>query len=253
VESGWDIKHVLRLIANSRVYRQSSDGTRETYERDRENLLLARQSAHRLPAEMVRDNVLSLSGLLVQQLGGPSVKPYQPAGYFRHLNFPPRRYDHHADDRQMRRGVYVHWQRQFLHPMLKAFDAPSREECTARRTRSNTPLASLVLLNDPTFVEAARGFAWRILQETAEDDDIQRLEFAFHCATSRRPDDVERHELQRLLDLARQEFTQNPQYASQLLAVGIASLPTTADRIELASWTTVARAILNLAEVNTRR
>ena len=119
-----------------------------------------------MPAEFVRDNALAVSGLLVREVGGASVKPYQPDGYYRHLNFPKRTYQQHNDERQWRRGLYVHWQRQYLHPMLKAFDAPSREECTAKRPRSNTPLASLVLLNDPTFVEAARKFAERVLLQS---------------------------------------------------------------------------------------
>ncbi len=157
-ESGWDVKHMMKLIVMSRAYRQSSSASPELRARDPHNRLYARQSRFRLPAEMVRDNALAISGLLVTDYGGASVNPYQPAGYYRHLNFPERRYQADSDQRQWRRGIYVHWQRQFLHPMLKALDAPSREECTAQRPRSNTPLAALTLLNDPTFVEAARVF-----------------------------------------------------------------------------------------------
>ncbi|NNM30049.1 MAG: DUF1549 domain-containing protein, partial [Akkermansiaceae bacterium] len=155
-ESGWDVKHLVKLMVTSRAYRQSSLAPPEMRERDPHNQLVARQSRFRLPAEMMRDNALAIAGLLVNEHGGKSVKPYQPAGYYRHLNFPPRKYAADTGAGQWRRGVYVHWQRQFLHPMLRAFDAPTREECTAERPRSNTPVAAMVLLNDPTFLEAAR-------------------------------------------------------------------------------------------------
>ncbi len=145
---------------------------------DPNNRLYAGQAAYRLPVEMVRGNALAISGLLVQQIGGASVKPYRPVGYYRHLNFPERTYEQDNDERQWRRGVYVHRQRQFLHPMLKAFDAPSREECTAQRAQSNTPMAALVLLNDPTFVEAARAFATRSLDSGSKTDD-ERPGWAF--------------------------------------------------------------------------
>ena len=178
VESNWDLKAVIKLIVTSRTYRQSSVATPAMRERDPNNRLYARQSAFRLPAEMVRDNALAVSGLLRTEVGGPSVKPYQPEGYYRHLNFPTRKYQSHTDDRQWHRGLYVHWQRQFLHPMMKAFDAPTREECTAQRSRSNTPLAALTLLNDPTFVEAARTFATRCLKREV-DSDAGRCSWAF--------------------------------------------------------------------------
>ncbi|MGA1238537.1 MAG: DUF1553 domain-containing protein, partial [Limisphaerales bacterium] len=190
IQSGWNVKATLKLIVSSKTYQQSSTPSPALQETDPANILLARQSRWRLPAEMIRDTALSISDLLVQQIGGPSVKPYQPAGYYQHLNFPTRTYAHHADSRQWRRGLYVHWQRQFLHPMLKAFDAPSREECTAQRPQSNTPLASLTLLNDPTFVEAARAFASKILLN-AEPSTQARLEYAFLHALSRQPDHTE--------------------------------------------------------------
>ena len=155
-ESGWDMKRLVKTLVTSRAYRQSSLETSILREQDPYNELVARQSRFRLPAEMIRDNALAISGLLVPDIGGDSVKPYQPSGYYHHLNFPPRKYQQHSDERIYRRSVYIHWQRQFLHPMLKAFDAPSREECTAERPQSNTPVAALNLLNDPTFVEAAR-------------------------------------------------------------------------------------------------
>lgn len=250
-EAGWDIKEMVRLLVNSRAYRQSSVSTPELRARDPHNQLVARQSRYRLPAEMVRDNALAISGLLLHEAGTGSVKPYQPDGYYRHLNFPPRHYEAHLDARQWRRGVYVHWQRQFLHPMLKALDAPSREECTAQRPRSNTPTAALVLLNDPTFIEAARGFAARIIAESGPQT-AARVDHAFRLALARTPDAHEHQLLESLLASARDEFTADPEAAAQLLQIGIAPLPPRFDPVELASWTAAARVLLNLSETLTR-
>ncbi len=250
VESGWNVRHMLRLIATSRAYRQSSLVRGELREADPENRLFSRQSRFRLSAEAIRDNSLFISGLLVQQVGGASVKPYQPIGYYRHLNFPTRKYAQHNDDRQWRRGLYVHWQRQFLHPMLKAFDAPRREECTAQRPRSNTPLASLTLLNDPTFVEAARAFAARIM--AGASDDRSRLDEAFRLAVSRVPDDFERQLLTQLLAESRSQFRTDEASARALVSTGISPQPEQVSVSEHAAWTTVARAILTLGETTTR-
>ncbi len=251
VDSGWDTKRLIRLLVTSRAYRQSSVAAGGMAERDPENRLFARQAAFRLSAEMIRDNALAISGLLVRHVGGPSVKPYQPDGYYKHLNFPPRTYRHHTDERQWRRAVYVHWQRMFLHPMLKAFDAPSREECTAQRPRSNTPLAALVLLNDPTFLEAARAFAENILREGGPKVD-ERLAYAFRRSVGREPDGTERRLLIDLLNQGQQEYAKNPAGAKKVVAVGQAPVAEAASVTEWAAWTNVARAILNLAETNMR-
>ncbi|NQV24397.1 MAG: DUF1553 domain-containing protein [Rhodopirellula sp.] len=250
VDSGWNVRHMLKLIAMSRTYRQSSLVSAERHDADPENRLFSRQSRFRLPAEAVRDNALFISGLLVQKVGGPSVKPYQPAGYYRHLNFPTRKYAQHNDERQWRRGLYVHWQRQFLHPMLKAFDAPRREECTAERPRSNTPLASLTLLNDPTFVEAARVFAARIMK--GANDDNSRLDVAFQLAVSRVPDEFERKILTELLAASRDQYRSDEPAARTLISTGLAPAPSDVPVAEHAAWTTVARAIMTLGETTTR-
>src|SRR5207237_8814166 len=157
-ESGWDVKKVIKLIVTSDTYRQSSLPTEKLLHADPYNLLLARQGRFRLDAEMVRDNALAISGLLSRKVGGPSVKPYQPAGYWAMMNFPKREWQNDKGDDLYRRGLYTYWCRTFPHPSLVAFDAPSREECTVERPRSNTPLQALVLLNDPIYVEAARAF-----------------------------------------------------------------------------------------------
>ena len=249
-EDGWSVKSLLKQVVMSRAYRQTSHASPALNQRDPDNRLYARQSRFRLPAEMVRDNALTVGGLLVLDYGGASVKPYQPPGYYRHLNFPTRKYTAHHDARQWRRGLYVHWQRQFLHPMLRAFDAPSREECTARRPQSNTPLAALTLLNDPTFVEAARAFAVRIAAHDGDDD--ARLTYAWRTAVSRPPDDAERKLTAGLLAAARQDYQQDAAAAGKLLTIGTAPADSKTGPAELAAWTAVARALLNLNETITR-
>ena len=234
VASGWDVKHMFRLMAQSRVYQQDSAETDAMRERDPYNRLLTRQARFRLPAESVRDSLLQISGLLNDEIGGASVKPYQPEGYYRHLNFPVRKYEPHLDGRQWRRGIYVHWQRQFLHPMLAAFDAPSREECTAERAVSNTPVAALVLLNDPTFVEAADAFASKIEAEGGETTR-ERMKFAFRRALSRDPDEAEIALLTSLL--------LGEDYQIDRVESG---------EVRHEEWVLVARAILNLSETITR-
>jgi hypothetical protein len=251
VETGWDVKRLVRAIVLSRAYRQASLDPPLLHERDPENRLFARQGRFRLPAEMIRDNALSISGLLVRTVGGPSAHPYQPDGYYAHLNFPKRSYKADTDLNQWRRGVYTHWQRQFLHPMLKAFDAPMREECTAQRPISNTPLAALALLNDPSFVEAARVLAARIVREGGTTD-AKRLRWAWRTALSRSPDEREVSALTRLYQASRKHYAENTEAARQLVRTGLALSPSSLDAIELAAWTSVARAILNLNETITR-
>lgn len=254
MESGWDIKHVVKLMVMSSTYRQSSVATDELLERDPFNRLLARQSRWRLDAEMVRDNALSVSGLLSHRIGGPSVKPYQPAGYWLHLNFPKRKWAADQGDSLYRRGLYTWWQRSFLHPSLMAFDAPNREECTAERPRSNIPQQALVLLNDPTYVEAARVFAYRALKEGGANLEA-RVGWAFRQAVSRAPAADELVVLSELFESHRAQYGADPKAARELLAVGQAaapSAPSDVDLAELAAWTSVARAILNLHETVTR-
>ncbi len=251
VEKGWDVKHMVRLMVLSNAYQQSSVPPKALLKRDPENELYARQSRFRLPAEMIRDNALAVSGLLVDRLGGPSARPYQPSGYYAHLNFPKRRYNPDRNNNQYRRGVYVHWQRQFLHPMLRAFDAPSREECTAQRSRSNTPLQALTLLNDPTFVEAARVFAARIIREGGKTPG-EKIRWAWRAALSRNPSGREMAVVLRLQRTAEQQFSQDAKAAERLVSVGLAPRPESISARDLAAWTTVARAILNLNETITR-
>ncbi|MDB6027431.1 MAG: hypothetical protein JWM68_3654, partial [Verrucomicrobiales bacterium] len=251
MNSGWDVKHILKTMVTSSTYKQSSLVSEKLREIDPFNRLLARQSRFRLDAEMVRDNALSISGLLSPTMYGRSTKPYQPAGYYSQLNFPKREYEADHGDNQYRRGVYTHWQRTFLHPMLMAFDAPSREECTAERPRSNTPLQSLTLLNDPTFVEAARVFAQKIIQQGGTDTHA-KLNWAYEHALSREPMKEEVAALTALLTKHLETYKADKDSAAQLLTLGDAPADKTIDPTELAAWTSVSRTILNLHETITR-
>jgi hypothetical protein len=251
MDSGWDVKHMVRLIVNSHTYKQVSTASTKLQARDPNNRELARQSRWRVEAELVRDNALNLGGLLNSKIGGPSAKPYQPDGYWENLNFPPRTYEADKDESQYRRGLYVWWQRSFLHPSMVAFDAPSREECAAERNRSNIPQQALVLLNDPTYVEAARAFAARILQEGG-DQTATRIEWAWQQALQRGPRTDEMKTVRQLLERHLSEYQRDPESAKSLLKVGLAPAPKDVDSAELAAWTNVARVILNLHETITR-
>jgi hypothetical protein len=249
-ESGWDIKHIVKLMVTSAAYRQSSRARPELRERDPNNRWIAFQTPRRLEAEFVRDNALAIAGLINLDMGGPSVHPYQPAGYYSQLQFPDRRYVAENDDRQYRRGVYMHWQRTFLHPMLANFDAPAREECTANRTVANTPQQALTLLNDPTFVEAARALAQRLLTE--RKDDAARFDFLYELALCRGPKPIEVQTLKKLLAEQRASFSKHAADAQKLLKVGRAPSYENTDAAELAAWAEVCRVVLNLQETMTR-
>lgn len=251
MDKGWDVKRMIKLMVMSSTYRQTSVASPGLRERDPANRLYSRQSRWRLEAEFIRDNALSVSGLLVNKLGGLSAKPYQPAGYYGHLNFPTRSYKPDTDENQYRRGVYTHWQRTFLHPSMLAFDAPSREECVAQRPISNTPSAALALLNDPSYVEAARAFAQNIIAQGGADIET-RLHWAFRKALSRDPSDDETTVLKNLLKSHLSEFERQRDAATKALNVGLAQRPADTNAAELAAWMSVARTLLNLNETITR-
>jgi hypothetical protein len=251
MDSGWDIKHMVRLMVSSSTYRLSSNAPKELATSDPFNRELARGGRWRLDAEFVRDNALSISNLLVQQVGGPSVKPYQPPGYWENLNFPTREWENDKNKNQWRRGLYTWWQRSYLQPSLLAFDASTREECTADRGRSNIPQQALALLNDTTYVEAARALAGRILREgggTVND----RCSWAFREATGRTPSEDERKILTGLYEQHLAVYTQDLDAAKKLVSTGYSPVPSDVGAAELAAWTNVARTILNLHETITR-
>ena len=251
MDSGWNFKHMVRLIVTSRAYKQSSIASPELRERDPYNRALAAQSRWRLDAELVRDTAMAISGLLERTIGGPSVKPYQPDGYWENLNFPPRTYEHSRNEGQYRRGLYTWWQRSFVHPSMLAFDAPTREECVAERNRSNIPQQALVLLNDPTYVEASRTFAERILTECSGDSKT-RIVWAWRQALQRTPSSQEIATLEELLNKHLADYRATPVAAEALLSVGLTPAADQLSKPELAAWTNVARAILNLHETITR-
>lgn len=250
-DSGWDIKHMVRWLVNSRTYRQSSVLAKKARTVDPYNREFSAQGRWRLDAELVRDNALAISGLLVNRIGGPSVKPYQPDGYWENLNFPPRTWEQSSGEGLYRRGLYTWWQRSFLHPSLVAFDAPSREECCAERTRSNIPQQALALLNDPTYVEASRTFAARILTEGGRRPS-DRMRWAWQQALNRPPRKDEMATTTALLKKHLAEYQSNATAADAVLKVGATPTPANCDRAELAAWTSVARVLLNLHETITR-
>ena len=251
IDSGWDVKRLVRLMVTSHAYRQTSVPTAEQKSRDPLNRYFARQSRFRLDAEMVRDNALAVSGLLVLKIGGDSAKPYQPAGYWDFLNFPKRTWQHDSGEDQYRRGLYTFWQRTFLHPSLLAFDAPTREECTSERVRSNVPQQALVLLNDPSYAEAARVLAERMLRDASASTD-ERLRWLYRRVLSREANEAERAILVELFGQHRQQYAADKGAAEKLISAGIAPVPKDLDTAELAAWTSVARTVLNLHESITR-
>lgn len=242
---------MVRLLVTSATYRQHSSLRPEYHDLDPANRLLASQNPRRLEAEFVRDNALSIAGLLNPETGGPSVKPYQPPGYYVNLHFPDRDYVPDQDAGQWRRGVYMHWQRTFLHPMLANFDAPMRDECAAARMVSNTPQQALTLLNDPTFAEAARVLAQRLLTSPATGDTA-RLQLAWQLALARDPLPAELSSILSYLKTQRDTFAHAPEDAAMVLKTGMAPALAGPAPAEAAAWTSVCRVLLNLHETITR-
>jgi hypothetical protein len=254
IRTGWDIKAMQRLIVTSSAYRQASKASPELIEKDPENRLLARGPRFRLPAEAVRDNALAVGGLLVDQIGGPSVLPYSPKGLWEDIAygdiFSAQTYEQDHGGALYRRSLYTFWKRTAPPATLATFDAPDREKCVARRPLTNTPLQALALMNDPTFIEAARALAQRAM--LAVNGDERRAEFAFERATGRRPASPERDALRTLAKSQLRHFRDNPDGARDLLSVGESPWDERLDPAELAAWTTVASAILSLDEVITK-
>jgi hypothetical protein len=258
VESGWDQKELIRKIVSSATYRQSSEATPEELERDPDNELLARGPRFRLAAEFVRDQALSLSGLLVPRVGGPSVQPYQPPGLWKevsHFGSTPATKQVFVQDRGeklYRRSLYTIVKRTSPHPSMAAFDAPNREMCITERGVTNTPLQALVTLNDPQFAEAARVFAENLLQESGDGDERQRLQVAFEKITGRLPADAEINALASFLTDEFSRFEQDHEAAALAVAVGEAPLDETLPVVDLAAWMQVSALLFNLSETLTR-
>jgi hypothetical protein len=253
--SGWDVKRMMRKIVTSATYRMSSKASKELLESDPENRLLARGPRVRLQAEMIRDSALAASGLLNGEIGGQSVFPYQPAGVWEDMAFGDvysmQRYEQSHGEDLYRRTMYTFWKRTAPPPSLVTFDAPDREKCTARRSNTNTPLQALILLNDPTYVEAARALAQRVLRE-APTDPGARIRHAFRLVTAREPNAKEMQVLRDLAETQVGRYRKQADAAKKLLAVGESKADRTLDPRELAGWTTVASVILNLDEAITK-
>ncbi len=250
VESGWDVKRLERLLVTSATYRQSSRVTAAQLAADPGNRLWARAARARLDAEVIRDSALAAAGLLVERVGGPSVKPYQPADLWKHITYDRKNtqaYDQDAGEGLFRRSLYTYWKRQIPPPTMQVLDAPTRETCVLRRQRTNTPLQALALLNDVQFVEAARGLAARMIAYA--DRDEERLKYGFRLVTARWPLVQEQKQILGLLQQEREEFRSAPERAQELVAMGESPLPSGIDVCELAAWTVIGNLLLNLDEV----
>jgi hypothetical protein len=256
VASGWDIKALLRKIALSSTYRQRSSsiadcGLRIADSRNNpQSAIRNPQSRHRLSAEEVRDSALAVAGLLSDRVGGRSVMPYQPADYYRG-KYEKWQWTPSVGEDQYRRGLYTFWRRTALHPMFMIFDAPNREQCVVERPRTNTPLQALVTLNDPTFVEAARVFAERIILQGPADAE-GRVVFAFRTALARQPSAQERQMLLACYHEEKDRYQHDREAASRVVNVGAAPRPVDLDVAEHAAWMGVTTVLLNLDEFITR-
>ncbi|MEK6247735.1 MAG: DUF1553 domain-containing protein, partial [Planctomycetales bacterium] len=246
IESDWDTKELLRLIASSSTYRQSSRASPQLRERDPKNRLLARGPKQRLTAEMIRDSALSVSGLLVNRLGGQPVRPYQPPGLWKEKR-PEVVYETGKGDDLYRRSLYTIWKRTSPPPAMIAFDAPRRSVCTVHRQQTGTPLQALVLLNDPQYVEAARLLAERMLREGGQSLKEQ-IKFAFRLTIGRDPSDQELQSLSQLYRAQFDLFKDHPDDVKRLLSVGDKTVDSTIDPTQLAAQTIVASTLFSMDE-----
>ncbi len=246
VESGWDVNHILKLILTSSTYRQSGAVTSEKLAKDAENRLLTRGPRIRLDAEVVRDQALAVSGLLRRTMGGPAVKPYQPAGLWKVVAITgsnTRIFKRDSGDALYRRSIYSFWKRTSPPPSMAAFNAPTREQCTVRRERTNTPMQALVLLNDPQFVESARYLAEAAIKR--EQDDESRARWILATALSRpaHADDVA--DMAMAAEQFRSTYQQKPEAAKELISTGDTVADESLDAAELAAWTMIANIVMN--------
>lgn len=247
VESGWDVKRMIRQLVLSQTYQQSSRVLPQHLEDDPQNIWLARSPRFRLQGEFIRDQALAISGLLTDSVGGPGVKPYQPPNIWNEVSLNGGlRYRMDDGEKLYRKSMYTYWKRSAPMPNMMIFDAPSREKCVVQRARTNTPLQALVTLNDPQFVEAARALAERLIAYS--DEDAKRFDYAYQLATSRPASEKELEVLAKLLDQQRQRFAKSKDLAEEFIKVGNSQRDNTIDPVEHAAWTVIAQIILNLDE-----
>jgi hypothetical protein len=255
IDSGWDVKALLRQMVLSATYRQDSAAPAELYARDPENRLLARGPRFRLPGEVIRDQALFISGLLRNRIGGPSVYPYQPPDLYKGIvvaaNYPGTSYTESTGDNLYRRSLYTFWKRTVPHPTMTVFDAPDREFCVVKRSMTNTPLQALTLMNDPIYLEAARKLAERSFEQRGSTVP-ERLSFMFRLATGRPPTAAERDIMQKTYDRMLSEYQSDGVAASALLRIGSSAVNPAIPVAELAATAAVANVLLNMDEVITK-
>ncbi len=256
VDSGWDVKSLIKQIVMSKTYRQSSTATPQQFKSDAENRLLARGSRYRLDAEMIRDQILATSGLLSDKMYGPSVKPPQPHGLWQAVSMIGERYKADTGDAIRRRSVYTFWKRSMPPPQMTILNAPLRDACIARRERTNTPTQALLLLNEPEYLKAAGALAANVLQQPADE----RINFIWETVTARLPDNKEEEELKKLLYDLQEKYAADPALADQLLqslnrspdAQSVGESMAADGKAELAAWTVLASVLYNLDITKTK-
>ncbi len=246
VDSGWDIKALVRQVVMSRTYRQTSAVSKAQYAADPENRLLARGSRFRMDAEMIRDQILMTSGLLSGHMYGPSVKPPQPRGLWKAVSMIGETYIPDKGELALRRSVYTFWKRAMPPPQMTILDAPDRNSCIARRERTNTPTQALLLLNEPEYFRAAKSLAMRVLEHPAD----QRIAFAWETVTSRLPDAEEIYLVKSLLEQMEEHYRRNPKLLAKQPKGVVGSKEN--DPVELAAWTVVNNTLYNLDITKTR-
>jgi Protein of unknown function (DUF1553) len=251
MKTGWDTKAMLRRIVTSATYRQSSRVAPELLAKDPKNRLLSRGPRFRLEAETVRDQALALSGLLSRKMRGPSVFPPQPEGLWQAAFNGQRTWATSAGEDKHRRGIYTFWRRTVPYPSMAAFDAPSREICSIKRSRTNTPLQAFVTLNDPVYIEAAQALARRIVSEGGTTPE-ERARFGLQLALCRPPADEQVNKIMDLYQSERAHHGKDSATATALATDPLGPLPKGMDPAELAAWTTVANVLLNLDVVLTK-
>ncbi len=250
IESGWDVKHLLKLMVLSSTYQQSSKTDSIQLAFDPDNRWLGRGTQQRLTAEMIRDQALKISGLLHEKVGGPSVKPFQPSGLWTQVSSGgryQRKYMNAHGENLYRRSLYTYWKRILPPPSMMIFDAGSRNLCTVKRQSTNTPLQALVLLNDPQFLISAQALAKRMIEEGGKNSK-ERIDYAFYLATSRKPNVKELNILEDLLQAEMDEFKKHPSRADEFLQIGATLDDATLNKLELAAYGVVANTIINLSE-----
>jgi hypothetical protein len=251
-QHGWNIKRTIKQIVMSATYRQSSRFSQESYANDPQNRLLSRGPRFRLQGEFVRDNALFVSGLLVNKVGGPGVKPYQPAGLWNEVSLSGNvRFKQDTGENLYRKSMYTYWKRSAPAPSMTIFDAPTREKCTVQRPRTNTPLQALVTMNDPQFVEAARNLAEKMIKEGGKTPK-ERVLFGYRLVTARAPKPIVSRILESAFNEEFDNYNKNNEAAAKLIATGESKRDESIDKAEHAAWTIVASMLLNLDEVISR-